>query len=171
MNKTMKLLMVLFIAFGISACSNKKENTQPVDTDPVDNTPVVDTKPMNDPMSCCSPSDLTGEGNLLELAVDAASDGYPAYYMINCAHPDHFASVLGKEEWCARIGGLVANASRCSHAELDEAEVLDDGNPLELAQQLVKTRDAFPHIRVLGGCCGTDMRHMAKIAEMALQKR
>ncbi len=69
MNKTMKLLMVLFVAFGISACSNKQDNTQPVDNDPVDNTPVVDTTPIHDPLSCCSPSDLTGEGNLLAKRV------------------------------------------------------------------------------------------------------
>ncbi|WP_137701995.1 homocysteine S-methyltransferase family protein [Marimonas lutisalis] len=109
-------------------------------------------------------------GSTLEDAiseVDAATDGYAAYFMVNCAHPDHFNAVLNGEPWMQRIKGIVANASRCSHAELDEAEELDDGDPSELAEQLADIRQRFPHIRVLGGCCGTDMRHMAKIAAAA----
>lgn len=99
--------------------------------------------------------------------VDAATDGYAAYFMINCAHPDHFYAVLDDQPWMSRIKGIVANASRCSHAELDEAEELDDGDPTDLARQLSDIRRKFPHIQVLGGCCGTDMRHMAKIAKEA----
>lgn len=101
------------------------------------------------------------------LQVDAATDGYAAYFMINCAHPDHFYAVLEDRPWMSRIKGIVANASRCSHAELDEAEELDDGDPTDLARQLADIRRRFPHIQVLGGCCGTDMRHMAKIANGA----
>lgn len=106
-------------------------------------------------------------GSTLEDAisqVDAATDDYAAYFMINCAHPDHFESALEDRAWMQRVRGIVANASRCSHAELDEAEELDDGDPTELAQELSEIRRTFPHILVLGGCCGTDMRHMAKIA-------
>ena len=62
-----------------------------------------------------------------------------------------------------RIRGIIANASRCSHAELDEAKELDDGNPTELGVQLADIRRQFPHIQVLGGCCGTDIRHMKQI--------
>ena len=96
--------------------------------------------------------------------VDAESDGYAAYFMINCAHPDHFENVLSDDPWMQRLRGIVANASRCSHAELDEADELDDGDPVELGHQLAKIRRRFPHISVLGGCCGTDMRHMSCIA-------
>lgn len=99
--------------------------------------------------------------------VDAATDGCPAYFMINCAHPEHFISVLENAPWMQRIKGIVANASRCSHAELDEAEELDDGNPTELGKQLSDIKRRFPHLQVLGGCCGTDMRHMAEIAKAA----
>lgn len=104
----------------------------------------------------------------LEIAiseVDAATDEYAAYFMINCAHPDHFASILEDRPWIQRVKGIVANASRCSHAELDEAKALDDGDPVELGKQLSDIRHRFPHIRVLGGCCGTDMRHMKQIAD------
>lgn len=97
--------------------------------------------------------------------VDAATDGYVVYFMINCAHPDHFATVLENAPWMARVKGNVANASRCSHDELDEAEEPDDGDPNELSEQLSNIRRQFPHIRVLGGCCGTDMRHMTRIAK------
>lgn len=95
--------------------------------------------------------------------VDGATDNYAAYYMINCAHPEHFSGVLEVAPWMQRVGGIIANASRCSHAELDEAEELDDGNPTELGEQLSDIRRRFPQIQVLGGCCGTDMRHMKQI--------
>lgn len=111
------------------------------------------------------PTGMTLEQAISE--VDAQTDGYAAYFMINCAHPDHFNAVLEDAPWMARVGGIVANASRCSHAELDEAEVLDDGNPAELGAQLAAIRERFPQIRVLGGCCGTDLRHMTEIAKAA----
>lgn len=101
------------------------------------------------------------------LQVDAATNGYAAYFMINCAHPDHFRTVLEDRPWMQRVRGIIANASRCSHAELDEAEELDAGDPTELAQQLSEIRHTFPHIMVLGGCCGTDMRHMSNIANIS----
>lgn len=96
-------------------------------------------------------------------ATDAATGHGPAYYMINCAHPTHFERVLGGD-WVARLRGIRANASRCSHAELDEATDLDDGDPLELGQQYRELRRRFPWISVLGGCCGTDHRHIEQIA-------
>ncbi|MCI5077045.1 homocysteine S-methyltransferase family protein [Oricola sp.] len=97
---------------------------------------------------------------------DAATGGAPAYYMINCAHPDHFADVLADDGsgWTARIQGLRANASRMSHAELDESETLDDGDPVELGQDYAALTAALPNLRVFGGCCGTDHRHVRAIA-------
>ena len=101
-------------------------------------------------------------------AVDALGEARPIYYMINCAHPTHFASVLAEGgEWVHRIRGLRTNASCLSHAELDEAEELDDGNPEELGQQNADLASALPSIRVFGGCCGTDERHIAAIASAA----
>lgn len=102
-------------------------------------------------------------------AVDAAVSAYPAYFMINCAHPTHFAASLdGDSEWTARIGGVRANASRCSHAELDAMTELDIGDIAELAALHRELRQRFPHIYVLGGCCGTDLRHVTAIAEACL---
>ncbi|MFC0587871.1 homocysteine S-methyltransferase family protein [Novosphingobium aquiterrae] len=96
---------------------------------------------------------------------DESSQGSVVYYMVNCAHPSHFVAALDDAQLRDRIGGIRANASRMSHAELDEAAELDDGDPAELAQDYVQLLDALPHVCVLGGCCGTDHRHVAAIAE------
>lgn len=102
-------------------------------------------------------------------AVDAATRVYPAYYMINCAHPTHFDGVLDADApWTARIGGVRANASCLSHAELDAMTELDVGDPADLAARHRALIERFPQIRVVGGCCGTDLRHVAAIAEACL---
>jgi S-methylmethionine-dependent homocysteine/selenocysteine methylase len=94
-------------------------------------------------------------------SVDKATDEGPAYYMINCAHPTHFEHVLDAGgTWVKRLRGLRANSSRMSHAELDNAPELDIGDPLELGGQYAELTRRFPHINVLGGCCGTDHRHV-----------
>lgn len=90
----------------------------------------------------------------------------PAYYMINCAHPDHFRDMLETGgDWVNRIRGVRTNASRMSHAELDICEVLDDGNPTELGQQHADLRRVLPKLNVYGGCCGTDHRHVSQICQ------
>ncbi len=106
-------------------------------------------------------------GELLPEAIDSVDErtgSAPAYYMVNCAHPTHFDSALVKADWTKRIRGIRANASRCSHAELDKATELDAGNPLEFGQQYRAIRNRLSHINVLGGCCGTDHRHVEQIA-------
>ncbi len=97
--------------------------------------------------------------------VDDQSDSYPAYYMINCAHPDHFSSVLDESGWAKRLRGLRCNASRQSHAELDACKELDDGNPIEFGQQYKEIVARMPWLNVFGGCCGSDIRHVREIAK------
>ncbi|MEM7489859.1 MAG: homocysteine S-methyltransferase family protein, partial [Pseudomonadota bacterium] len=102
---------------------------------------------------------------------DAQTDGAAAYFMVNCAHPDHFRPALeAGSGWLARIGGVRANASRASHAELDEAEELDAGNPAELGRDYARLRRILPNLTVLGGCCGTDHRHVEAIADCCLHR-
>jgi S-methylmethionine-dependent homocysteine/selenocysteine methylase len=106
-------------------------------------------------------------GRSLREAIDEVDDqtqGAVAYFMINCAHPTHFAHVLeGDGDWRGRIRGLRANASEKSHAELDEAEELDSGDPAALARQYRELQTRLPSLTVVGGCCGTDHRHVAEI--------
>jgi homocysteine S-methyltransferase len=93
--------------------------------------------------------------------VDADTDGGPSYYMINCAHPAHFRPGLRADEnWVDRIRGIRANASRKSHAELDRAMELDAGDRDQLAGDYVWLLRDFPRLTILGGCCGTDDRHL-----------
>ncbi len=109
------------------------------------------------------PSGL-GLGEAIE-ATDAATGAAPLHYMINCAHPTHFDHVLDPAApWAGRIGGIRANASTLSHAELDEMVELDAGDPVDLANRYVALRDQLPGLHVVGGCCGTDHRHVAAIA-------
>ena len=96
--------------------------------------------------------------------VDDATDAGAAYFMVNCAHPDHFTDVLDGSRWSRRLRGFRCNASRCSHAELDAAETLDAGNPLELGQLYRALVGRMPWVNVLGGCCGADLRHVTAIA-------
>lgn len=98
-------------------------------------------------------------------AVDQATGGSPAYYGINCAHPVHFASALPDGPVGERIRSVRANASKLSHAEIDESPDLDSGDPLELAADYVRLRARHPSLSILGGCCGTDTRHIEAIAD------
>lgn len=99
--------------------------------------------------------------------VDEATSSYPHYYMINCAHPTHFEHVLRDGgSWLDRLRGLRANASRKSHAELNDSPELDTGNPSELAMQYASLKKRLSHLNVMGGCCGTDHRHVEQIAEV-----
>ena len=104
--------------------------------------------------------------------VDAQTGSYPLYYMINCAHPTHFTSALrAGEAWLDRVYGVKANASTKSHAELDESETLDAGDPADLGRRYAGLRRSFPTMRILGGCCGTDHRHVAAICEACVPQQ
>lgn len=102
------------------------------------------------------------------LETDAATENYPVYYMINCAHPTHFQHLLNSaaiddSKWQDRIRGLRANASCKSHAELDASTELDAGNPAEMGQQYRALTASLRQLTVIGGCCGTDHRHVEAI--------
>jgi homocysteine S-methyltransferase len=104
--------------------------------------------------------------------VDRETDNAPEYFLINCAHPTHFEDALkAGEAWTARIHGIRANASTKSHAELDESETLDSGDPSDLGRRYRNLRGAFPKMRILGGCCGTDHRHAAAICDACVPPR
>jgi len=89
-----------------------------------------------------------------------------AYFGVNCAHPTHFQSTLESDQsWRSRIGLVRANASRMSHAELDNSTELDAGDPEDLGERYRELKALLPSLRVFGGCCGTDVRHVSRICE------
>lgn len=93
--------------------------------------------------------------------IDERTNGHPAYYMINCAHPTHFMGQLDSTApWVERIRGIRANASRHDHASLNAMVTLDEGDPAELAQRYLELRGLLPSLNIVGGCCGTDHRHV-----------
>ena len=101
---------------------------------------------------------------------DDATDAAPLWYGINCAHPDHFRDIL-RGDWVNRIGAVRANSSRRSHAELDQSTELDDGDVSELAQDYHQLLHMLPGLHVVGGCCGTDLRHVAAIGRSCLHHK
>ena len=103
---------------------------------------------------------------------DEATGGYPAYYMINCAHPTHFADTLARGgDWLGRIRGLRANASKRSHAELDNSPDLDTGDPDELGREYRELAAMLPQLSIVGGCCGTDHRHVEAVQRSLAARR
>lgn len=111
----------------------------------------------------CLPSGQALSAAIAE--VDRATQGSPAYYMINCAHPTHFSSVVRTgEPWLERVKGIRANASALSHAELDAATELDRGDVDHWAAEYAWLAHTLPDLRVVGGCCGTDHQHIAALA-------
>jgi S-methylmethionine-dependent homocysteine/selenocysteine methylase len=95
--------------------------------------------------------------------IDTATDASPAYYMINCAHPSHFSHLFDNGEWTNRIQGIRANASMKSHAELCMATELDSGDPQDLAARYLSLRAMLRNFNIIGGCCGTDYRHIEEM--------
>jgi homocysteine S-methyltransferase len=95
----------------------------------------------------------------------------PLHYMINCAHPSHFERLFDGAAWNARVRALRPNASACSHAELERMTELDAGDPADLAERTLGLVRRVPQLRVLGGCCGTDHRHVSAIARAVSRAR
>ncbi len=108
----------------------------------------------------------TSLGEAIEQ-VDAATGSAPAWFMVNCAHPDHVLPGIPETgaPWLSRISAIRANASRMTHAELEAMEVLDDGDAADFAGGYLALRSRIPGIHVIGGCCGTNVRHVAAAAD------
>jgi homocysteine S-methyltransferase len=65
--------------------------------------------------------------------------------------------------WQRRLVFFRPNASTMSHEELDAMEVLDSGDVSLLVESTKSLREQTPALAVLGGCCGTDSRHVAAL--------
>ncbi len=99
---------------------------------------------------------------------DSTTDSAAAYFMVNCAHPTHFSGALDEGPWLERIRGVRANASTKSHEELDESDQLDEGDPADLAAEYQRLMQRLPGLTVIGGCCGTDHRHVEAVCAACL---
>ena len=103
-------------------------------------------------------------------AIDTLSSPPPLCYMANCVHPRIVAEALScpwnqTETVRTRFLGIQANASPLSHAELDHAVELHQSPPEDLARDMAFLHKRFG-LRLFGGCCGTDDRHMEAIARV-----
>jgi homocysteine S-methyltransferase len=100
--------------------------------------------------------------------IDSTTEHPPFFYLINCVHPSVFARGLGRETEISksirkRVLGLQANTSSRSPEELDGLEQLDGSDPDKFAEEMLDLHHQFG-IKVIGGCCGTDHRHIHAIA-------
>lgn len=104
--------------------------------------------------------------------IDTDVDPAPLGYMVNCTHPSVFAEAMEREtgrspSLSKGMLGLQANASALSPEELDNLDHVDKAeSPEEFAEAMLKVHRRFG-IKILGGCCGTDDRHIRCIAELA----
>lgn len=101
--------------------------------------------------------------------VGAGEGRAPVCYMVNCVHPRYIREVVERargEAWVGRIGGVRANASAKSHAELAASDELDEGDAVEWAKEVVGLREVLPGLKVIGGCCGTGAEHCEEIAKL-----
>ncbi|PMG07031.1 homocysteine methyltransferase [Vibrio breoganii] len=130
---------------------------------------VLAAKSANIPVVVSFTVELDGNlpnGESLEDAiakVDGLTKRYASYFMINCAHPSHFSHSFTQQPWEQRIKGIVVNASKCSHAELDRCETLDSGDPFTLGKEVAEICRQNTQISVVGGCCGTNLDHLEQI--------
>jgi S-methylmethionine-dependent homocysteine/selenocysteine methylase len=104
------------------------------------------------------------DGTLLRTAIESADAAAAAdWYGVNCAHPTHVRPALDGGPWQERLRYLRPNASTLSHAELDVMEELDEGDLDLLVSSTAELLALLPSVTTLGGCCGTDARHVAAL--------
>ncbi len=106
--------------------------------------------------------------------IDSITVNQPVLYMTNCVHPRFVLRALTQpfnqtQQVHKRFAGLQANAAPMTFAELDASPILYTSEPQELAVEMLKLAE-LDQIRIWGGCCGTDDRHLACIAK-ALRER
>lgn len=122
------------------------------------------------------------EGTLLDgtplkeaiAAIDAQASPRPLAYLINCTHASIFRRALLHGENSSpyvreRVVGLLANTASLSPEELNESAELVEEAP-EVFGRMVAGLHQELGMKVLGGCCGTDDRHINCLAEMLAQR-
>ena len=116
------------------------------------------------------------EGTLLDgtplkeaiATIDAATHPPPLAYMVNCTHASIFRSALVHEVNSSllardRIVGLLANTAALDAEELDNSTGLVEEDPDVFGRSVAGLHGEFG-LKILGGCCGTDDRHIDFLA-------
>jgi S-methylmethionine-dependent homocysteine/selenocysteine methylase len=100
-------------------------------------------------------------------AVDAAVDPRPMHFSLSCIHPTVAARALeaAGPDARARVRECKANASRLPTSELVQLDHLEGDDPDPFASAMWELHERFG-TNVLGGCCGTDDRHMRALAAL-----
>jgi len=107
--------------------------------------------------------------------IDSVTQSKPVCYMTNCVHPAIVFKALSRpfndiplvKE---RFRGIQANTSPLSYAELDGAVDLHCSEPAAFAEEMLKL-SGCGDFQIWGGCCGTDCRHMACVAQKIRRRR
>lgn len=110
------------------------------------------------------------DGTPLDLVAKTLDDTPvpPMGYAVNCVHPTIFDA--GMTALARRAPSLVrrvlsyqANTSARRPEELDGLAELETEVPDVLADMMLRVHQRF-HTPILGGCCGTDSRHLDSLA-------
>ena len=106
-------------------------------------------------------------GNSLEQCIneiDVASGKPPLGYMINCAYPSFLNAHIQPKAVLSRLIGFQANASSLDHAELEGSATLQVEKIAEWGEEMINLNRTYG-VKILGGCCGTDARHLQYIVD------
>jgi len=103
--------------------------------------------------------------------IDRAVSPPPCGYLVNCVHADVLAEGLQAADaqgaWkvlSGRLLGIQANTSRLSPEALDGRGELDTEAPGDFAAALITLHRRYG-LKILGGCCGSDHRHLEAVAQ------
>ncbi|POF32988.1 homocysteine S-methyltransferase family protein [Roseibium marinum] len=96
--------------------------------------------------------------------VDEATNGYPAFYSLNCSHPQEFEPALEDWNWTSRLRSIRPNAAKMDKIALCKLGHLEEGDPEELGRLMADVFRRHPHMDIWGGCCGTGHVHLEEIA-------
>ena len=117
------------------------------------------------------------DGTPLQKAVaqiDNETDQAPIFYMVNCVHPSVFMEAMSTEtgsdgNLSERVIGFQGNTSSKSPEELDNLPYLDTTAPEPFAELMLRIHRTLG-TRILGGCCGTDNRHVEMVATLLAEE-
>jgi homocysteine S-methyltransferase len=107
------------------------------------------------------------DGTKLNDAINIIDEGVtnqPIGYFIICSHPSFLCAENQPKSLFKRLIGYLGNASSLDHCELDGSKTLKSDNFSDWGKQMLKLNRAFS-IKILGGCCGTNVEHLKYIIE------